>query len=125
MIEKKQIVLGVTGGIAAYKVVELVRQLRKYGAKVDVVMTKNAQQFVTPLTFQTISGHKVFTDLFSPFQPEIAHIALADKADLLIIAPATAHIIAKIASGLADDLLTTTVLATKAPVLVAPAMNAK
>jgi len=125
MVEGKQIVLGVTGGIAAYKVVELVRQLRKRGAKVDVVMTKNAQQFVTPLTFQTISGHPVFTDLFSSFQPEIAHIALADRADLLIIAPATANIIAKIASGCADDLLTTTVLATKAPVLIAPAMNAK
>ena len=124
MVEGKQIVLGVTGGIAAYKVVELVRQLRKRGAKVDVVMTKNAQQFVTPLTFQTISGHPVFTDLFSSFQPEIAHIALADRADLLIIAPATANIIAKIASGCADDLLTTTVLATKAPVLIAPAMNA-
>lgn len=125
MVEEKQIVLGITGGIAAYKAVELVRQLCTRGAKVDVVMTKNAQQFVTPLTFQTISGHPVFTDLFSSFKPEIAHISLADKADLLIIAPATANIIAKIASGCADDLLTTTVLATKAPVLIAPAMNAR
>jgi len=125
MIDKKQIVLGVTGGIAVYKVVELVRQFCKNGARVDVVMTKNAQQFVTPLTFQTVSGNKVFTDLFSPFQPEISHLALADKADLLIIAPATANIIAKIASGFADDLLTTTVLATKAPLLVAPAMNVR
>lgn len=123
MIEKKQIVLGVTGGIAAYKVVELVRQLRKRAAEVNVIMTKNAQQFVTPLTFQTISCNPVFTDLFNSFQPEIGHIALADKADILIIAPATANIIAKISSGCADDLLSTVVLATRAPVLIAPAMN--
>jgi phosphopantothenoylcysteine decarboxylase/phosphopantothenate--cysteine ligase len=123
MIKGKQIVLGVTGGIAAYKVIELVRQLCKRDAKVDVIMTKNAQQFVTPLTFQTISSHPVSTDLFNSFQPEVAHIALADKADIFIIAPATANIIAKIASGIADDLLSTVMLATKAPVLVAPAMN--
>jgi len=125
MIKEKQIVLGVTGGIAVYKVIELVRQLCKRGAKVDVVMTKNAQQFVTPLTYQTISGHPVFTDLFSSRQPEIAHIDLANKTDLIIIAPATANIIAKIASGLADDLLSTVVLATRAPILIAPAMNAR
>jgi len=112
MIKEKQIVLGITGGIAVYKVVELVRQLCKRDAKVDVIMTRNAQQFVTPLTFQTIS-----------IKPEISHIALADKADILVIVPATANIIAKITSGLADDLLSTVVLATKAPVLVAPAMN--
>jgi len=123
MIKEKQIVLGITGGIAVYKVVELVRQLCKRDAKVDVIMTRNAQQFVTPLTFQTISGHQVHTDLFGSFKPEISHIALADKAEILIIAPATANIIAKIASGFADDLLSTVVLATKAPVLVAPAMN--
>lgn len=125
MIKGKQVVLGITGGIAAYKVVELVRQFCKHDVKVDVVMTKHAQQFVTPLTFQTISGHPVFTDLFNSFQPEITHIALADKADILIIAPATANIIAKIASGCADDLLSTVVLATRAPVLIVPAMNAK
>lgn len=125
MIKGKQIVLGVTGGIAAYKVVELVRQFRKRDAKVYIIMTKNAQQFITPLTFQTISGNQVFTDLFNSFQPEIDHIALADKADILIIAPATANIIAKIASGCADDLLSTVVLATRAPMLIAPAMNAK
>ena len=124
MIKGKQIVLGITGGIAAYKVVELVRQFCKGDAKVEVIMTRNAQQFVTPLTFQTISGHPVYTDLFNSFQPEIPHISLADKADILIIAPATANIIAKIASGCADDLLSTLVLATKAPVLIAPAMNA-
>jgi phosphopantothenoylcysteine decarboxylase/phosphopantothenate--cysteine ligase len=88
-------------------------------------MTRNAQQFVTPLTFQTISGHPVFTDLFGNFQPEISHIALADKADILIIAPATANIMAKIVSGLADDLLSTVALATTAPILIAPAMNTK
>ena len=125
MIKGKQIVLGVTGGIAAYKVVELVRQFRKRDAKVYIIMTKNARQFITPLTFQTISGNQVFTDLFNSFQPEIDHIALADKADILIIAPATAIIIAKIASGCADDLLSTVVLATTAPMLIAPAMNAK
>jgi len=123
MIEGKQIVLGVTGGIAAYKAVELVRQLRTRGAEVHVIMTKNAQQFVTPLTFQTISCRFVFTDLFNSFRPEIDHIALADKADILIIAPATANMIAKVASGFADDLLSTVVLATRAPILIAPAMN--
>lgn len=124
MIKEKQIVLGISGGIAVYKVVELVRQFRKRHAKVDVIMTQNARQFVTPLTFQTISGNPVHTDLFHSFNPEITHISLADKADLLIVAPATANIIAKIAHGLADDLLSTVVLATKAPLLIAPAMNA-
>ena len=125
MIKEKWITLGVTGGIAAYKAVELVRQLRTCGAEVDVIMTKNAQQFVTPLTFQTVSGHPVYTDLFGSFKPEISHISLAEKADAFIIAPATANIIAKIASGLADDLLSTVMLATRAPVLIAPAMNDK
>ena len=125
MIRGKQIVVGITGGIAAYKVAELVRLFRKRDAEVDVIMTRNAQHFVTPLTFQTISGHAVFTDLFGTFQPEISHIALADKADILIIAPATANIIAKIATGLADDLLSTVALATTAPILIAPAMNTK
>ena len=125
MIKGKQIVVGITGGIAAYKAADLVRQFRKRDAAVDVIMTRNAQHFVTPLTFQTISGHPVFTDLFGNYQPEISHIALADKADILIIAPATANIIAKIASGLADDLLSTVALATTAPLLIAPAMNTK
>ncbi len=125
MIKGKQIVVGITGGIAAYKTADLVRQFRKRDAEVDVIMTRNAQHFVTPLTFQTISGHPVFTDLFANYQPEISHIALADKADILIIAPATANIIAKIASGLADDLLSTVALATTAPLLIAPAMNTR
>ena len=125
MFKGKKIVVGITGGIAAYKAAELVRQLCKRDAEVDVVMTRNAQQFVTPLTFQTISSHPVHTDLFSSYQAEISHIALADKADLIIIAPATANIIAKCAAGIADDLLSSVILSTKAPVLIAPAMNTK
>lgn len=120
----KIIVLGVAGGIAAYKAVELLRLLTKAGATVHVVMTRAATEFLTPLTFQTLSGNPVHTELFSLYQErEIGHISLADRADLLIIAPATANIIGKIAGGIADDLLTTTVMATKAPVLLAPAMN--
>ncbi len=123
-LDNKTIVLGVTGGIAAYKAVELVRLLTKSGATVQVIMTRSATEFVTPLTFQTLSGNPVHTDLFNLYQEqEIGHISLADRADLLLIAPATANIIGKIANGLADDLLTTTVMATKAPVLLAPAMN--
>ncbi|MBI1920446.1 MAG: bifunctional phosphopantothenoylcysteine decarboxylase/phosphopantothenate--cysteine ligase CoaBC [Geobacter sp.] len=124
MLEGKEIVLGVTGGIAAYKAVELLRLLTKAGANVHVVMTKSAQEFVGPLTFQTLSMNPVHTDLFNLIsEREIGHISLADRADLFIIAPATANLIGKLASGVADDLLTTTVMATKAPVLVAPAMN--
>lgn len=124
MLQGKNIVLGVSGGIAVYKAVELLRLLTKAGAEVHVVMTKNAQEFVTPLTFQTLSGNPVHTDLFNLFQEqEIGHISLADRADLFILAPATANLVGKIAQGLADDLLTTSVMATKAPVLVVPAMN--
>lgn len=120
----KTVVLGVTGGIAVYKAVELLRLLTKAGAEVHVIMTKAATEFVTPLTFQTLSGNPVSTELFNLYQErEIGHISLADRADLLLIAPATANVIGKIAHGIADDLLTTTVMATKAPVLVAPAMN--
>ena len=124
MLKGKKIVLGVTGGIAAYKAAEHVRELVRAGAKVHVVMTQSAQAFVTPLTFQTLSGNPVITELFSLIQEsEIGHISLADRADVLVIAPATANIIGKIASGIADDMLTTIVMATKAPVLLAPAMN--
>ena len=124
MLKGKKIVLGVTGGIAAYKAAELVRELVRVEAEVYVVMTKGAQAFVTPLTFQTLSGNKVTTELFSLVEEsEIGHIALADRAEVLVIAPATANIIGKIASGIADDMLTTIVMATKAPVLLAPAMN--
>lgn len=124
MLKAKEIVLGVTGGIAAYKAVELLRLLTKAGANVRVVMTREAMKFVAPLTFQTLSMNPVHTDLFSLIsERDIGHISLADRADLIVIAPATANIIGKLASGIADDLLSTTVMATKAPVLLAPAMN--
>jgi phosphopantothenoylcysteine decarboxylase/phosphopantothenate--cysteine ligase len=122
--EKPMLVLGVTGGIACYKAVELVRLLVKDGFIVQVVMTRGAMEFVTPLTFQTLSGMPVATETFNLTQEsEIGHINLADSADLFVIAPATANVIGKIAAGIADDLLTTVLMATKAPVLIAPAMN--
>jgi phosphopantothenoylcysteine decarboxylase/phosphopantothenate--cysteine ligase len=118
------IVLGVSGGIACYKAVELVRLLVREGFSVQVVMTREAMNFVTPLTFQTLSGRPVATEIFNLTQEsEIGHINLADQADVFVIAPATANIIGKIASGIADDLLTTVVMATQAPVLIAPSMN--
>jgi phosphopantothenoylcysteine decarboxylase/phosphopantothenate--cysteine ligase len=124
MLKGKQIVLGVSGGIAAYKAIELLRLLTKAGADVQVVMTKSACEFVTPLTFQTLSANPVHTEMFNLLQErEIGHISLADRADLFILAPATANLIGKVAGGLADDLLTTSVMATRAPVLIAPAMN--
>ena len=124
MLKGKKIILGVTGGIAAYKAAELVRELVRSGVEVFVVMTHSAQAFITPLTFQTLSGNKVTTELFSLVEEsEIGHIALADRAELLVIAPATANIIGKMAGGIADDMLTTIVMATKASVLLAPAMN--
>ena len=124
VLEGKTVVLGLTGGIAAYKGAELVRALVKEGAQVRVVMTAGAREFITPLTLQTLSGHPVATDLFDLTQEsQIGHIHLADSADLMLVAPATANVIAKIAHGLADDLLTTVLLATRAPVVLAPAMN--
>ncbi len=122
--EGKSIVLGVSGGIACYKAVELLRLLVQGGSSVHVILTSGAMEFVTPLTFQTLSGHRVASDLFSLTQEsEIGHINLADQADLLVIAPATANIIGKMAAGIADDLLTTVVMATQAPVLIVPSMN--
>ena len=124
MFKEKKIVLGITGGIAAYKAAELVRELVKLEARVDVIMTRNAMEFITPLTFQTLSGNPVHTELFNLIEEsQIGHISLADRAEVLVIAPATANIIGKIAGGIADDLLTTVVMATRAPVLIAPAMN--
>lgn len=124
MLRGKKILLGVTGGIAAYKAVELLRLLAKEGADVTVVMTEHAKRFVGPLTFQTLSGKPVADDLFASRPgPPIEHLALAQEADLVIIAPATANFIAKMAAGLADDILSTLLLAVQAPVLVAPAMN--
>jgi phosphopantothenoylcysteine decarboxylase/phosphopantothenate--cysteine ligase len=126
MLKDRRIVLGVTGGIAAYKAAELVRELVRRGAKVRVIMTDHACRFVTPLTFETLSGNPVATDLFwAPGNFEIGHISLAEYAELIVIAPATANIIGKMSAGLADDLLTTVILATEAPVLICPAMNAK
>jgi phosphopantothenoylcysteine decarboxylase / phosphopantothenate---cysteine ligase len=124
MLKGKEIVLGVTGGIAAYKAVELLRLLTKAGANVHVIMTRSAEEFVTPLTFQTLSMNPVSTSIFNLIsEREIGHITLADRADLFIIAPATANLVGKLAGGIADDMLATTVMATKAPVLIAPAMN--
>ena len=120
----KCVVLGVTGGIAAYKMASVASALRKAGAEVHVVMTPNATRFITPLTFESLTGQPCVTDTFSREAPhEITHISLATKADLLLIAPATADVIAKLAHGIADDMLTTVVLAAKCRKLVAPAMN--
>ncbi len=124
MLKGKCIILGVTGGIAAYKAAELLRLLVKADAEVHVVMTRSAQEFIAPLTFQTLSGNPVHTELFNLLQEqEIGHISLADRADLVLVAPATANVIGKVANGIADDLLTTTIMATRAKVLFAPAMN--
>ena len=122
MLTGKKIVVGVTGGIAAYKACELVSRLKKRGAQVRVVLTEHACQFVQPLTFETLSGNPAYTDSFDR-KYEIGHVALAKWADLLLIAPATADCMAKMACGIADDLLSTTCLAVRCPVLVAPAMN--
>lgn len=124
MLEGKTVVVGVCGGIAAYKVVDVVSRLRKSGADVHVIMTENAAKFVSPLTFQSISHNPVITDMFAePKQWSVEHIALADRADFVVVAPATANIIGKVANGIADDMLSTTIMATKAKVLFVPAMN--
>ncbi|MBO8162327.1 MAG: bifunctional phosphopantothenoylcysteine decarboxylase/phosphopantothenate--cysteine ligase CoaBC [Brevibacillus sp.] len=120
----KTIVLGVSGGIAAYKAAALTSKLTQLGAKVHVILTAHAQKFIQPLTFQALSHLPVYVDTFAEPDPHtIAHIDLADRADLVLIAPATANVIGKLANGIADDMLTTTLLATQAPVLIAPAMN--
>ena len=124
MLKGKKIVLGVTGGIAVYKAVDLVSKLRKEGADVRVVMTESAAKFVTPLTFKEISGNTVAVSMWAEEQEfHVEHIALADWADLMIIAPATANILAKAANGIADDLLSTVILASKTPIVLCPAMN--
>ncbi len=124
MLQGKTVVVGVCGGIAAYKAVEVVSKLKKLKADVHVIMTKNATNFVSPLTFRSISHNRVITDMFDePESFEIKHISLAEKADLILIAPASANIIGKISNGIADDMLTTTVMATKAPVFLVPSMN--
>ncbi len=123
--ERKHIVLGVTGSIAAYKAADLVRRLKENGYDVSVVMTKEAEYFITSLTLESLSGKKVFTGSFDSWVKDgsMSHIDLAKTASAILIAPATANIIAKLAGGMADDILTCAVLATKAPVLIAPAMN--
>ncbi len=124
-MQGKTIVLGITGGIAAYKVADIASKLTQDGARVDVIMTKEAQEFITPLTLASLTGRAVTTDMFRQSQgPPITHVALGQAADIVVIAPATANIIAKIAAGIADDVLTCAVLATEAPVLIAPAMHA-
>jgi phosphopantothenoylcysteine decarboxylase/phosphopantothenate--cysteine ligase len=120
----KKIVLGVTGGIAAYKTAELAREFIKRGASVHVIMTKNATEFIAPLTFQTLTGNPVYVDTFQlTGEWEIGHVSLAESAQIVVVAPATANVIGKIAGGIADDLLTTTVMTTRSPVLICPAMN--
>lgn len=124
MLKDKTVVLGVSGGIAVYKACDLVSKLKKAGINVHVIMTQSATEFVAPLTFQTLSQNYVVEDMFeSPKTWDVEHISLAKKADLFVLAPATANVIGKVANGIADDMLTTTVMATKAKVLVAPAMN--
>ncbi|HNP74232.1 MAG TPA: flavoprotein, partial [Kouleothrix sp.] len=124
VIANKQIILGVSGSIAAYKAAELARSLSLGGALVDVIMTEAAQRFVGAPTFQALTGRPVLADMWAlPEDGVVGHVALGRRADLVVLAPATANTIARIAAGLSDDLLTTTVLATSAPVLCAPAMN--
>src|SRR5512134_1746849 len=120
----REIVLGVTGGIAAYKACEIVRELRKMEANVHPILTAAGAQFITPLTLQTLARNPVVSDLFNLIsESQIGHISLAQRAHLLLVAPATANIIGKIRAGIADDMLSTVVMATNAPVLFAPAMN--
>ena len=124
ILNGKKIILGITGGIAAYKAIELARLFIKSGASVWPVMTKASANFITPLTLQTITGNPVALDMFDlTEESRISHIELAEKADIVVVAPATANIIGKVASGIADDLLTTVIMATRAPLLFAPAMN--
>lgn len=124
MLTGRHVVMGVTGGIAAYKACEVVSRLKKLGADVDVIMTENAARLVAPLTFETLSARPVSVDTFARTASwDVRHISLAQKADLMLVAPATANLMAKLACGIADDMLTTTLLATKAPIVLAPAMN--
>lgn len=122
ILKEKKILLGVTGSIAAYKAILLLRRLTQAGAQVTVVMTASAQRFITPLTFEALSGRKVHTDLFADADA-IRHLSLAEETDLILIAPATANIIGKMANGVADDLLTTILITTRAPIVMAPAMD--
>ncbi len=123
-LKGKRVLVGITGGIAAYKMADAVSMLVKTGAEVDVIMTKNAAEFITPLTFETLTNRRCIVDTFArDFEFDVAHISLAKAADIILIAPATANVIAKLSHGIADDMLTTTVLAAKCPKLAAPSMN--
>ncbi|MFR8519113.1 MAG: bifunctional phosphopantothenoylcysteine decarboxylase/phosphopantothenate--cysteine ligase CoaBC, partial [Emergencia timonensis] len=124
MLKNKTVLLGISGGIAAYKSAYLASRLVKEGAEVHVIMTSHACNFINPITFETLTGNKCITDTFDRnFQHNVEHVALAKKADVFMVAPATANVMAKLAHGLADDMLTTTFLACKRPKIVAPAMN--
>lgn len=123
-LKRKTVVLGVTGGIAAYWAAEIIGVLRDREADVYVIMTRNATRFITPLTLQILSKNKVVTNMFElSADIDVGHITYAQKADLILVAPATANFIGKVANGIADDMLTTTIMATKSPVFIAPAMN--
>lgn len=126
MSKQKTIILGVTGGIAAYKACDIINRLREKNYNVIVVMTKEAQEFITPLTLQTLSHNKVFIDMFAPVENwDPVHTSLADKADVILVAPCSANVIGKLANGVCDDLLTCVILASDAPKILAPAMNEK
>ena len=124
MFKNKNILIGVTGGISAYKVCDIVSALKHKGANVNVIMSKNATKFITALTLETLSKNKVYVEMFDgEYEQEVRHISLARNADLVLVAPCSANVIGKLANGIADDMLTTTLIATKAQVIIAPAMN--
>ena len=124
MFKDKNILIGITGGISAYKACDIISSLKYKGANIHVIMTENSTKFITPLTLETLSKNKVYISMFDcEYEKEVTHIALAQQADLVLIAPCSADIIGKIANGIADDLLTTTLIATKAPIVICPAMN--
>ena len=124
MFNNLNIVIGISGGIAAYKACGIISYLKKEGADIYVIMTENATKFITPLTLEVLSGNKVVVDMFDrPDHIDVEHISLARKADLFLVVPATANILGKVANGIADDMLSTTIMATKSPVVFAPAMN--
>jgi phosphopantothenoylcysteine decarboxylase/phosphopantothenate--cysteine ligase len=124
MFKRKTIVIGVCGGIAAYKACDLVSRLKKLNAEIKVIMTKSATEFVSPMTFQTLSSNKVCIEMFETVDHwDVEHISIAKAADVFLVVPATANVIGKIAGGIADDMLTTTIMATTAPKIIAPAMN--
>lgn len=124
MFKNKNILIGVTGGISAYKICDVISYLKHKGANVNVVMTRNATKFITPLTLETLSKNKVYVEMFDgEYEDEVRHIYLARNADLVLVAPCSANVIGKLANGIADDMLTTTLIATKAQIVIAPAMN--